>query len=87
MAQYKLRQVFYRALNQIKITNLYEEYGAQAWQDYCGRGWCRLEMFFGANIPLSLELDHNTRGPAFRAALGHFVSELNRRPHLIFGTK
>ncbi len=38
------------------INNIYKEYNSPAWigtpHSYLNRGWCRVEMFYAANIPL-----------------------------------
>ncbi len=38
------------------INNMYKEYASPAWigtpHSYLNRGWCRVEMFYAANIPL-----------------------------------
>lgn len=72
-------------LSSVSIRNLYEEYLAESWHDYLNRGWCRMEMFFGANVPVDAALCQ--RGASFKGALKHFVTQLRSRPHVIYGTK
>jgi hypothetical protein len=50
--------------------------------EYLGRGWCRLEMFFNSNIPLSVQ-----RAKLFGGELRRVMTEEKRRPHLVFGTR
>ena len=40
----------------VTINNFYDDYRAAAWNEgpysYTQRGWCRVEMFYAANIPV-----------------------------------
>lgn len=69
-------------------TNYFEEYKAPAWTgnpfSYVERGWCRVEMFYAANIPVLQ--DSEERRNKMRAGL-KFQREQNRRPHIMYGTK
>ncbi len=67
-----------------KITDALTEYKAEPFQDYLSRGWCRLEMFFNANIPLDASLK---RHKMFDGKLRQVMKEEGRRPHLLFGTR
>jgi hypothetical protein len=68
--------------------SLFEDYQSSGWRgnsySYVNRGWCRVEMFYGANIPLNE--DSEGRRLKMRAGLLHHRS-CRRRPHLLFGSK
>jgi hypothetical protein len=63
------------------IKDAFKEYLAPSFIEYLERGWCRLEMFFNANMPIT------------RQHYGYFGGQLKevviqkRRPHLVFGTR
>ena len=66
----------------------YVDYKAYAWNDgnfaYLNRGWCRTEMLYAANIPLS----DQARQKSSHFCHGLKVSyENGRRPHYLFGTR
>ena len=69
------------------IDNFYDDYHAAAWNEgpysYTQRGWCRVEMFYAANIPV---IDDKLRAErCFQH--GFKVHVLNGvRPHLLYGT-
>ena len=69
------------------INNFYDDYHAAAWNEgpysYTQRGWCRVEMFYAANIPV---IDDRLRAErCFQH--GFKVHVLNGvRPHLLYGT-
>jgi hypothetical protein len=71
------------------ISNLFDEYRSPHWNDnaysYLNRGWCRIEMFFAANIPSSLK-DSEQRKSKFSAGLAYAKTQ-NRRPHILYGSK
>ena len=51
---------------------------------YVNRAWCRMEMFYAANVPLR---NHDSNR-IDKFALGLKISlEQNRRPHFLFGTR
>jgi hypothetical protein len=64
-------------------TSLYDEYLSEAWTgtplSYLNRSWCRLEMFYAANIPL-ME-DNMRRRSKLKAGLAYHCSQ-GRRPHI-----
>ena len=64
------------------------DYKAKAWNDgkfaYLNRCWCRVEMMYAANIPLSE--DTADRLKYFTAGLLQAV-KANRRPHYLYGTR
>ncbi len=68
-------------------TNVLREYESQSWNgsksSYLNRGWCRVEMFYAANIPL-LE-DSESRLSRMAAGL-KLQKEEGRRPHVMFGS-
>jgi hypothetical protein len=70
------------------ISNYFKEYKAKAWNDgnfaYLNRCWCRVEMMYAANVPLSADL--SSRSKCFTAGLLQAV-KANRRPHYIYGTR
>jgi hypothetical protein len=72
----------------LAISNFYDDYRSLAWTgtpySYLNRGWCRIEMFYAANIPL-ME-DNLGRRSRFRAGLAYHSNE-GRRPHILFGSK
>lgn len=71
------------------MNNFYEDYGATAWKgqpnSYLNRAWCRVEMFYAANIPL-MDDDHGERLKKMSNGLAFHRKE-GRRPHFLFGTK
>lgn len=68
-------------------TNIYEEYMSPNWSGktygYVSRGWCRVEMFYAANIPTKNSLE---RIEKFAAGLKHHAAN-GVRPHILYGTK
>jgi hypothetical protein len=56
-------------------------YKARNWHEYADRGWCRLEMFFSANVPVPEDQTRRLRGPLMDAL------KEQRRPHLVFGDR
>jgi hypothetical protein len=64
------------------------DYKAAAWRvgphAYLSRSWCRMEMFYAANIPL--REDNETRMCKFEKGLKHAATH-GRRPHLLYGTR
>ncbi len=64
------------------VDNWYDEYPVTLWNEgpyaYLNRGWCRVEMFYAANIPKV------KRDSKFKAGLALHCRE-NRRPHFIYG--
>ena len=70
------------------ISNLFSDYKAKAWNDgpqaYLNRGWCRVEMFYAANIPLLPS--HNTKQEKVLAGLKSSILS-GRRPHILYGSK
>ena len=63
----------------------YGNYQALDWNGkhgYLNRAWCRLEMFFGANVPLIHDPD---RQYVFSSGAVHFPAK-GIRPHFIYGT-
>ena len=68
--------------NVVRIEDGFKDYKADAFADYLSRGWCRLEMFFNANIPFD-----SSRSRLFGGELARVMREEKRRPHLVFGTR
>jgi hypothetical protein len=71
----------------IKVFNWYKDYKAAAWSGerfgYVNRGWCRVEMFYAANIPTK-----NTPERIAKFALGlQFHASNGVRPHCLYGTR
>jgi hypothetical protein len=68
--------------------SLFEDYQSTGWRgtnySYINRGWCRAEMFYGANIPL--KEDSSERKEKMKAGLLYQRSE-GRRPHFLYGSK
>jgi hypothetical protein len=68
--------------------NIFDAYKSQAWNghplSYMNRSWCRIEMFYAANIPI-LE-DNDERKNRMTAEL-RAHREKGKRPHIIYGTK
>jgi hypothetical protein len=67
-------------VNQIK--DVFTDYRSKPFREYLTRGWCRLEMFFNANIPFNAG-----RAKLFGGELRKVMVEEKRRPHLLFGTR
>jgi hypothetical protein len=65
-----------------EIRDVFQEYRAPEFLKYLERGWCRLEMFFNANIPVNTR-----REKLFSGKLQYVIAEEKRRPHLLFGTR
>jgi hypothetical protein len=67
-------------------TDIYKDYKAPLWSEgnfaYVNRGWCRVEMFYAANIPL-LPCDE-TRKKKFAGGVYHQIVN-GRRAHLLYG--
>jgi len=67
--------------------NLDDLYGSPGWNQgdysYLNRAWCRLEMFYAANIPPPRSDPSRIR--QFKAALLASV-QAGRRPHLLYGS-
>jgi hypothetical protein len=65
------------------INNWYVDYRAEGWvadkHGYVNRGWCRVEMFYAANIPVSSSLKLSR----LKNALHHHLSS-GRRPHFLY---
>ena len=68
-------------------AGLMSDYKASAWRDgkyaYLNRGWCRMEMFYAANVPLLSDVN---RIQNFDAGL-YRQARAGRRPHFLYGTK
>jgi hypothetical protein len=66
----------------------FEGYKSPGWRgtphSYLSRGWCRIEMFYAANIPVPK--DSPTRLNKFAAGL-KFQRQEGRRPHILYGSK
>jgi hypothetical protein len=65
-----------------QVNDVFAEYLAEAFRVYLSRGWCRLEMFLSANIPIGTR-----REKLFGGKLRQVMLEEKRRPHLVFGTR
>jgi len=78
---------WYDDVVRVGIRNWYEQYGSPAWNEgphaYINRSWCRVEMFYAANVPLTQ--NNENRLSKFKAALLSSVKE-GRRPHVLFGS-
>jgi hypothetical protein len=66
------------------FTDALAEYKAEAFQEYLDRGWCRLEMFYNANVPWD---QVKQRLKYFGGKLQQAVIATGTRPHLVFGTR
>jgi hypothetical protein len=70
-------------------NDLYEDYQAELWNKgkhaFVNRGWCRLEMFYAANIPLYDHKDKK-RLAHFRSGVKHHLKN-GRRAHLLYGER
>ena len=70
----------------VGINNWYKDYDTPSWNggeySYVNRAWCRVEMFFAANIPVVVDA---ARCEKFVDGLKHFASN-GTRPHLIYGS-
>jgi hypothetical protein len=65
-----------------EVDDAFTDYKASGFTEYLGRGWCRLEMFLNANAHFD-----DRRDKLFGGELRQVMSEENRRPHLLFGTR
>jgi len=63
------------------IKDAFKHYQAPSFIEYLQRGWCRLEMFFNANMPMTAPRHRYFGGQLEQAMLQ------NRRPHLLYGTR
>ncbi len=70
-----------------EIETFFNFYNGYGWNgqptSYLNRGWCRVEMFYAANIPLIL--DSPERRQKFDAGI-LFHRSAGKRPHLLYGT-
>jgi hypothetical protein len=68
--------------------NVYEMDQSEGWRgnaySYLSRGWCRMEMFYGSNIPLYEESEN--RKQKMRAGLLQYKSG-GMRPQFLYGSK
>jgi hypothetical protein len=68
-------------------NGVFVDYQAASWNSdrnsYMHRGWCRLEMLYGANLPVTFS---KQKGASFRGAFRACV-DADRRPHYLFGTQ
>jgi hypothetical protein len=68
--------------------NWFADYKSQAWNggqfSYLNRGWCRIEMFYAANVPLFSDNEERTR--KMDAGL-KIHRENGTRPHIIYGSR
>lgn len=69
-------------------AGFFEDYKAENWSahdhSYLNRAWCRLEMYYGANLPVLLDSDE--RKQKFQKGLAYH-RRLGRRPHFLYGSK
>lgn len=69
------------------LLDWFSGYKAKAWMadkyGYLNRGWCRVEMFYASNIPLSESA--SSKLPNYKYAL-HYHASNDRRPHFLYGT-
>jgi hypothetical protein len=69
--------------------NYFFDYASSAWNSgpysYLYRGWCRVEMFYAANIPVDRGIA-SSKCARLKAGLRYAI-EAGRRPHFLFGTK
>jgi hypothetical protein len=69
------------------VSNWYKEYGSPGWNQgdhaYLNRSWCRVEMYFAANVPLNPS--DAVRVSNFKAALLSSI-QAGHRPHILFGS-
>lgn len=65
-------------------------YKAESWSvgehAYLNRAWCRMEMYYAANITFSSDKFEKTRIDKFRDGL-KLAALQKRRPHILYGTK
>lgn len=70
-----------------RITDWYSQYISPYWvggpDSYLNRGWCLLEMFYAANIPIIID-SVEREGNFLKGITFHRRNQ--RRPHLIYGT-
>ena len=78
---------------ELRLTGagLLKDYRASAWCNgpyaYLNRGWCRMEMLYAANVPLSSSIPGEApRTDKFSAGL-YRQAMSGRRPHFLYGTK
>eukprot|EP01040_Poterioochromonas_malhamensis_P015215 gene15215-16996_t len=68
--------------------NYFKQYKSSGWHgnifSYLNRGWCRVEMFYAANIPL-LKDNEERRSKMAGGLKSH--REDGRRPHILYGSK
>lgn len=77
------------------IHSWLDDYHVESWNQgefaYLNRQWCRLEMFYGANIPLEVDANETSdsleylRLQKLRGTLRHYASQ-GIRPHLLYGS-
>lgn len=69
--------------------NMYTQYLSPNWSSgktygYVNLGWCRVEMFYAANIPTTNSLERIER---FAAGLKYHHASNGVRPHVLYGSK
>jgi hypothetical protein len=78
---------WYDKLFKTGLANIYDQYGSPAWNEgdhgYLNRAWCRIEMFYAANIPLIPSSPHRIQ--QLKAGLLTSI-QAGRRPHVLFGS-
>ena len=78
---------WYDELLRSGVSNIYDQYGSPAWNQgdhaYLNRAWCRIEMFYAANIPLTPSSPHRIQ--QFKAGLLTSI-QAGRRPHILYGS-
>jgi hypothetical protein len=74
----------------LKVHNLIEQFPSQQWNgdsySYRNRGWCRVEMFYAASIPLLAESETEVRRNRMTAGLA-IHRENGRRPQFLYSSK
>jgi hypothetical protein len=65
-----------------EIKDALTDYKAQSFSNYLASAWCRLEMFFNANVKVKAD-----RARYFGGRLQDEMMTQMRRPHLLFGTR
>ena len=79
--------IWWKDIQKKGISSWYKQYGSPGWNQgdhaYLNRSWCRVEMYFAANVPLNPS--DAIRVLKFKAALLSSI-QAGHRPHILYGS-
>jgi hypothetical protein len=80
---YDLDHMTWDFTNLAANSDPYDDYRSLAWAEYRERGWCRIEMWYAATVPLWEDKDRHSKF-AYALQTHH---RLGKRTHFLYGTK